>query len=52
MTPETITVLIVDDDVTYVSLVKYLLESYSQSQFTVLSENNGDSALSLLKSHP
>ncbi|TAK54010.1 MAG: response regulator [Bacteroidetes bacterium] len=52
MDDEKTTVLIVDDDVTYVSLVKYLLDSYNTRQFEVLSESSGDAALRTLKTVP
>lgn len=47
-----ISVLVIDDDITNASLVKYLLESYSSCQFTVFSEDNGTQAIQTLKDHP
>ncbi len=49
---EKIVVLVVDDDITYSSLVKYLLESYPSSQFIVFSVDNGSMAIQTLKEHP
>lgn len=52
MENDTISILLVDDDATYVSIARHHLNKYPSKKFNLIWKNNGEDAIKELKTNP